>query len=47
MAGPSPEYDTIMAGTPVFSPDGKRVAYAARKGAKWLVVIDGRSEPGV
>ena len=37
-----PAYDDIMAGTPIFSPDGKRVAYAARNGEKWLVVLDGR-----
>ena len=32
-------------GTPVFSADGKRVAYVARKDEKWLVVLDGRPGP--
>ena len=35
------EYDGIMEGNPVFSPDSKRVAYAANRGGKWLVVVDG------
>ena len=35
------EYDGIGEGTPVFSPDSKRVAYAAARGAKQLVVVDG------
>ena len=39
---PGAEYDGIE--IPVFSPDGKRVAYAAQKGDKSLVVID--SLPG-
>lgn len=38
-----PEYDGI--GTPVFSPDSKRVAYLAVKDKKCLVVIDGQAGP--
>ena len=38
-------YDDIMKGTPVFSPDGKRVAYSARKGGRWFVVVDGQAGP--
>jgi hypothetical protein len=35
------EYDGIVKGTPVFSPDSKHLAYMARRGGKWFVVIDG------
>ncbi len=37
-------YDEI-AGRPIFSPDGKHVAYGAKKGDKWLVCIDGQEDP--
>ena len=37
-----PEYDATASLT--FSPDGSRLAYSAKKGAKWFVVVDG--EPG-
>ncbi len=30
-----------------FSPDGRRLAYAARRAAGWVVVVDGVEEPGV
>ena len=33
-----------MEGSPVFSPNGLRVAYSAKKGDKWIIVVDG--EPG-
>ena len=35
-------YDEIAAGTPIFSPDSKRLAYAARAGNRWLLVLDGK-----
>jgi hypothetical protein len=38
------EYDLLGDGTPIFSPDGKHVAYVAWRGAKELVVVDG--QPG-
>jgi hypothetical protein len=34
------EYDGFLAGTLVFSPDGKRVACGAVSGGKWWVVVD-------
>ena len=37
------EYDET--GLALFSPDGKHVAYAAKKGAKAVVVLDGREGP--
>ncbi len=38
-----PSYDAI--GTLSFSPDGKRMAYEARRGDKWRAVIDGKEGP--
>ena len=38
-----PEYDGV--GSPVFSADGKRVAYVVQKGAKRLAVVDGQPGP--
>ena len=32
------EFDCVS-GTPVFSADGKRIAYSARKGSKWFIVV--------
>ncbi|MDI7246652.1 MAG: hypothetical protein QME92_04165 [Bacillota bacterium] len=48
-----PEYDQIghivkgvyVSTDIVFSPDGERLAYAARKGTKWIVVVDGKEGP--
>src|SRR5688500_3437700 len=37
----SPPYDEILKPGPIFSADARRIAYAARKGAGWLVVVDG------
>jgi hypothetical protein len=37
------EYDGILEGGLLFSPDGQRVAYRAQKGEKWLVVVDGQA----
>ncbi len=31
-----------MEGTPIFSPDSKRLAYAVPEGNKWFVVVDGK-----
>ena len=44
------EYDGIMTGTPIFSPDNKTVVYAARQGTKWCVVInktEGKTYDGI
>jgi WD40 repeat protein len=40
-----PEYDGIGKGSPIFSQDSKRVAYSAKKGDKWLVVVGGQAGP--
>src|SRR5664280_2071052 len=42
---PGQEYDDIMKGYPVLSPDGKRVAYSALVGKKWVMVIDDKAGP--
>jgi len=39
-----PQWDGIGNG-PVFSPDGKHTAYWAKKGQKWLMVLDGTAGP--
>jgi hypothetical protein len=38
------QYDGIGQGSPLFSPDSKRVAYGARVGNKWCVVVDRKEE---
>jgi hypothetical protein len=38
-----PEYSTVSC--PVFSPDSRHVAYRARQGHAWVVVVDGRPGP--
>jgi hypothetical protein len=38
------QYDGIGEGTPIFSPDSKRVSYWACVGNKCLVVVDGKEE---
>lgn len=38
-------YDEIDAATPVFSTEGNSVAYAARRGAEWMWVINDIEEP--
>jgi hypothetical protein len=38
-------YDEILADSMRFSADGKRLAYAARKGSDWFTVLDGKPRP--
>ena len=38
------QYDGIGERTLIFSPDSKRVAYAAIKGNKWCVIVDGKED---
>jgi hypothetical protein len=38
-------YDAIAKGTPVFSPDGRHLAYLAGKGKKQFMVVDGEKGP--
>ena len=40
---PEPEYEDV--GQPVFSPDGRHVAYAAKARERWFVVTDGQPGP--
>jgi hypothetical protein len=35
------QYDGIGKGSPVFSPDSKRVGYGAHRSGKWRLVVDG------
>ncbi len=41
----SPKYNAIGQGSPILSPDGKRVAYMAKNNPMWLVVVDGKGGP--
>jgi Tol biopolymer transport system component len=34
--------EDIVEGTPLFSPDGKRIVYGSRKGSDWRLVVDGK-----
>ncbi len=36
--------EVLHVGTPKFSPDSRRVAYVAREGKKWFVVVNGNEE---
>jgi hypothetical protein len=42
---PGKEYDEIAVAGIVFGPDSKHLAYAARQGKEWRVVLDGKEGP--
>jgi Tol biopolymer transport system component len=39
----SPKYDKVGQSGVVFSPDGRRLAYAALKNGRWFAVVDGKA----
>lgn len=39
-------YESVGQGSIVFSPDGNRLGYAARKGQTWCVIVEGQEGPG-
>jgi hypothetical protein len=42
-----PEYDTICKSDPIVGADGHRLAYGAKKGGHWTVVLDGQEGPAI
>ena len=36
------QFDGILSGAPVCSADSQHIAYAARQGDKWVVIVDGQ-----
>lgn len=40
-----PEYQAVIADSPVVSKDGTKILYGVRKGAKWLVWLNGKEGP--
>jgi len=38
------KYDGIEIWSLIFSPDSQRIAYVAKKGENWFVVIDGKED---
>lgn len=40
---PQPAFDNLVAGSLVFSFDGSRLAYAAARGGKYVLVVDGKA----
>jgi hypothetical protein len=43
---PGPLFDEIASGSLKFSPDGRHLAYSARRDRKWRVVVDGKDAGG-
>lgn len=42
-----PLYDDVAVGTPLFSPNSQHLAYLARKGQAWHVVVGGKEGPAL
>jgi Tol biopolymer transport system component len=45
LGGLGPRVSNVEKCSPAFGPDGKRMAYLARKGTKWSVIADGKEGP--